>query len=186
MPKLNYNEYLKYVLSGGVGIISYYFLSPSNAQYFFQENELMKNSITSILFSLIIGSFIYGIHRSILYPVIYKIILILLIVFKKITTRVSCLQLITTFKEEKKQDFRRWKQRKKDLSISHDLIDWAAQIHFLYCCVWAMLGAFLFAYPGIYKTIESNWIIFTILLFFVAGFSHFRFLVYDVSVKDYE
>jgi hypothetical protein len=202
-PQLNYNEYLRYTFAGGVGILSFLYLNPKYFDNLFQS-EGIKDSLFLILSALIIGSFIYAFHRAIIYPIIYKINLFILTIFRQLNFDLGLLQPFTSSKLERDMDFRRWKQRQNPKSFAKELLDWSAQIHFLYCCVIAIFIVKLFSTqsnnvtisyvfdkgqaPLVYKNILRNWHLVALLI--VAMINHIRSLVYDIELSqrdvDYE
>lgn len=186
-PQLNYNEYLRYTFAGGFGILTYLYLNPTILKTLFDEKGTIKDSLFLILLSLLLGSFLYAIHRALLYPICYKINLIFLRQCKKITSTLNWRKYIFTQEEVMNQDFRRWKQRSNPKSFATNLLDWSAQIHFLYCCVWAMSISFLFTekMPAD-NFLTSNWLLFTIGLFIISLRNHYRSLLYDIEIINHD
>lgn len=80
MDKLNLdiNQFLRFLLAGGWGLVCYFFISPDNFEKF-----ITGNRIDLIVIALVMGSMIYVIHRAVIYPNIYKIICFILWIFRK-------------------------------------------------------------------------------------------------------
>lgn len=186
-PQLNYNEYLRYTFAGGFGVLTYLYLNPTIRQTLFDENGTIKDSLFLVLLSLLLGSFLYAVHRAILYPICYKLNLIILRISGKTNNDLSWVKFIFTQDEVKRQDFRRWKQRANPKSFASNLLDWSAQIHFLYCCVWAMWLSFIFTENITTDNfLKKNWLLFTIILFVISLRNHYRSLLYDIDIVKHD
>ncbi len=198
-PQLNYNEYLRYTFAGGIGILSFLYLNPLYFNHLF-KSEGIKDSLFLVLASLITGSFLYAFHRAIIYPIIYKINLLFLLIFAeqkfKPKLLIGIILPFTSTEFERDLDFRRWKQRQNPKSFAKDLLDWSAQIHFLYCSVIAIFIVKLFSINSnketieyiydngksifVYKNILRNWHLLVLLI--VAMMNHIRSLKYDLEL----
>ena len=75
---------------------------------------------------LLTGSVIYTVHRSILYPLFYKFLVLVVYRENKINT-------VTL-------DCKRWERYKDPTSLQGNFKEWASQIHFLYCSFWELSG----------------------------------------------
>ena len=186
-PQLNYNEYLRYTFAGGFGVLTYLYLNPTVRQTLFDEKGTLKDSLFLILLSLLLGSFLYAVHRAFLYPICYKLNLIILRISGKIKTTTSWDSFILTQDEVKTQDFRRWKQRANPKSFASNLLDWSAQIHFLYCCVWAMWVSYLFTKElPTDNFLTKKWVFVTVMLFIISLRNHYRSLLYDLDIVNHD
>lgn len=85
------------------------------------------------------------------------------------------------------QDFRRWKQRDNPKSYAKHLLDWSAQIHFLYCCVWAMLFSWAFTInekSSSNDLLRSWWPVISIVVLGISIRNHYRSLLYDLELAN--
>ncbi len=82
-PQLNYNEYLRYTFAGGFGMLCYFFLQPNVYNGLFNKDGDFKDSLFLVFVALILGSFLYAVHRAILYPICLRINCVILILNKK-------------------------------------------------------------------------------------------------------
>lgn len=184
-PQLDYNEYLRYVFAGGFGILTYLYLNPFVLQTLFDEKGTLKDSLFLVLLSFILGAFLYAIHRAMLYPICYKLNLVILRLTGQLKSSLKWWDFILTQNEVKKQDFRRWKQKVDSKSLSKNLLNWFAQVHFLYCCVWAMLISWLCTENlenGNFLT--ENWQLITGVFFIISLRNHYRSLLYDLDIQN--
>jgi hypothetical protein len=180
-PQLNYNEYLRYAFSGGIGVCAYLFLNPTLFDSLF-KSEGIKDSLFLILISLVIGSFVYAIHRAILYPICLKINFLILSLFGHLKFDKGFLNPFTVSKTEIEMDFRRWFEREKPKSFSKNLLDWFAQIHFLYCSTWVLLTTILLKNEITQNYILNKWSISIVML--ISLISHYRSLKYDLKIEE--
>lgn len=182
-PKLNYNEYLKYTFAGGIEVLVYLLLNPEIKFKLIEGDSSIKNSLFIILISLLLGSFLYSVHRAILYPICLKINYIILRLSKRIKPKSNWINFVFSQEYVKKHDFRRWKERQNTKSFSNNLVDWHSQIHFLYCAVWAISFSIILSLKNtIDFFILQNWFILTSILLLIAFRSHYRSLLYDIDV----
>lgn len=176
--QLKYNEYLRYTFAGGIGVISYFYLNPCFFETLF-KSEGIKNSLFLVLLSLVFGSLVYSIHRAIMYPICYKLNLLILSLFNRVKYDKYLWYPFISSKLEMDMDFRRWKQRQNEKSFSNNLLDWSAQIHFLYCTVWVLLTAKLLSDNS---TNKIYWLIG--FLFLISLINHYKSLIYDINLSD--
>jgi len=180
-PKLNYNEYLKYTFAGGIGVLIYIYLNPE----LIERNSSIKDSLVIILISLLFGSFIYSVHRAILYPICLKINYIILRLSKKVKPKNNWKNFIFSQDYVKTQDFRRWKERQNSKSFSNNLVDWHSQIHFLYCSVWAITFSIILSSKIAPDHLNlKNWFIPTAILLLIAFRNHYRSMLYDIDIEE--
>ena len=167
MDKLNINELLRYGFSGAVLFFG--------SLLSFKQAVLLIKVLPSNFFGisvvfgivLVIGSIIYGIHRAILYTVLYKICCIF-VYGKKQADTVNL-------------DVQRWERYNNPKSLQNNLREWASQIHFLYCSTWAIVLAQLIGHcnkwnkTNLYQPI---WFV-GIVLGVSALIHHLRYLKYE-------
>ena len=142
MKELRFNEVLRYAFSGGIGLATFLILQPAIAQHILQL-EALKTSALVASAVLIVGAFLYNLHRALIFPVLFRIALLFV--------------LGQTDRERKKaEDFKFWFPYRPALAEinldlwrwSHEATrkhwdEWGAQVHFLYCSAWAILCALL-------------------------------------------
>ncbi len=186
-PQLNYNEYLRYTFAGGFGILTYLYLNPPILNTLFDEKGAIKDSLFLVLLSILLGSFLYTLHRAFLYPICLKVNYIFLRLSNIEETNIKWHKYVFTQEYIKKEDFRRWGQRDNPKSFAKNLIDWAAQVHFLYCCVWAILVSWIFTENITRENyLTKNWLYFTTAIFIISLRNHYRLLLYDIDVEKFD
>lgn len=186
-PQLNYNEYLRYTFAGGFGVLTYMYLSSKKPAYFFNDKGHIEDSLFLLMISLLLGSFLYAIHRAMLYPVCLRFNLVVLRLYGKINDSSKWSRFIFSQKLVMEQDFRRWKQRDNPKSYAKHLLDWSAQIHFLYCCVWAMLFSWAFTInekSSSNDLLRSWWPVISIVVLGISIRNHYRSLLYDLELAN--
>ncbi len=192
MDKINltFNELLRSFFAGVWGFVWLFLLLDDNKRRFIYENGFKDISFL-IFAALLTGVVIYSVHRAIIYPNLYKLVLtILVVILRKLRWDGDWWLFIPFYpsRTERYHDFRRWKERGKEKSISSNLIEWGSQVHFLYCSSWALLLAIAFE-KGI-NTCESKFIelaCWTLLITLSASFiHHVRYMIYDIETALHE
>ncbi|BAO45621.1 hypothetical protein TBH_C2719 [Thiolapillus brandeum] len=167
MEKLDINELLRYGFSGALlflaSLISFKQTIPLIK--ILPSNLLGASSVLGIV--LIMGSVIYAIHRSILYPLMYKVGCI--VIYGKKQADIFNL------------DTKRWMRNKDQESLQHNFREWASQIHFLYCSTWATVLAQLIGHWNKWDQTNLHWLIWVvaITLGMAALIHHYRYLKYE-------
>jgi cellobiose-specific phosphotransferase system component IIC len=142
MKELRFNEVLRYALSGGIALATFFILQPCLARRVLQLEALKTAAFVGGTI-LLIGVFLYNLHRALIFPVLLRIALLLV--------------LGQTDRERKTSEgFKFWFPYRPALAeINLDLWrwsqettrkhwdEWGAQVHFLYCSAWAILLALL-------------------------------------------
>lgn len=176
MEKINLNldQLLRYYFAGAIGVIAWCFLSSK-----LELCRIENYSFMFLILPLLIGSIVYSVHRALIYPILYLILFLLIRLFIKDKGDIQDAVC--------KRDFRRWEQKKNPNSYQHDLMEWASQVHFIYCSSWAVLCSLIISHYS-FQCNNSFWVIFKIVLtvLFVAGvIHHIRFIIYDnLSVEE--
>lgn len=144
MEKLKLNELLRYAFSGGVALLTLVFIYPSAFCFFKSNDKVVDITLLSVL-ALIVGSLIYSLHRAVIYPIFYRIILIILCtpLFKKYKFEGKMLIPWIPTRLELRLDIERWQRRRKEKSLQAELTEWGSQIHFLYTTSWAIFVAII-------------------------------------------
>ncbi len=144
MHKLKLNDLLRYAFSGGVDLLTLVFIYPS-AFCFFKSNDKVVDITLLNIVALIVGSLIYSLHRAVIFPICYRIVLIILCtsLFKKYKFEWEMLILWVPTRLELRLDTERWQRRKNEKSLQAELTEWGSQIHFLYTTSWAIFGAII-------------------------------------------
>lgn len=171
MLNLTFRLVLRYLLSGAVAICVYY-LSLYGLEIDIKEikNEMPGFEILFAL-ALVVGAIIYGLHRSLIYWLLFYWWLV----------KLSWGKLM----KPDELDMFRWKLRLKDKSILSKITDWTDQVHSLYCVSWGCLVGLLVAKFD-NSTIDDtgwviSWIIFAILLI-AAMVDNYRYLLREKGV----
>jgi hypothetical protein len=134
---LNIQDYIRFAFSGGWFLLSTIILNYKNINIP-QDIGSISFGISILLFCMLIGTLIYSIHRSILFPNLYKVMQILFSIEKKIVFDNKSILPFFPSNQEKQFDIRRWKSRKNENSNIGKLTEWSSQIHFLYCTTWSL------------------------------------------------
>jgi hypothetical protein len=184
MDKLNFdiNQFLRFLLAGGWGLACFLFINPN----YFQKLLDSSSSLDLILVALVIGSIIYIVHRALIYPNIYKIICIILCVFRVIK-KWDWGFLLPFFpsQSEIKEDHRRWSDRKKENSFGKNIVEWASQVHFLYCSALASLFTVVVSSKlgNDYDVTRLHYVQTVFGILALAGFvSNLRLVIYDLKL----
>jgi hypothetical protein len=183
--QLNYNEYLRYVFAGGFAIMCFVFLNFEKLTPFFQEKELDSYAFSILILCVLLGSFLYSIHRAIFYPILcLKVNLIFLKLFRKIKKPPKWSELLLENEFIINEDFRRWHRRKNENSFSKNMLDWYSQIHYLYCCSWAMFLTGFFSLEQIKapNILREYWWLFSFILYIFSLRSHYRSFLFDFKI----
>lgn len=180
---LNLNELFRFFFAGALGILWFGFTTWDYSTAYGLE---IKDLGTAFLVALISGSVIYSIHRSLIYPILYKLTLITLCIFRM--ARWDWLLLIPYYpsKLEKDRDFARWKFNQNDKSIIKNLKEWGSQIHFLYCSSWAIiLSTWMAKYCNwISESNHSISRIAIIVLLTASVIHHIRYMIYESNIDE--
>jgi len=172
MKNFRLNEYLRYGLSGAVVLLTLGFTYPQTASWLCIDSKLAQASIVAGLM-LLIGILIYSVHRVILYPIIYRIMLNKIHGFE---WEYSYLFPWKFADHEIELDVKRTKKSCEDNNPYENGFDeWFSRIHFLYCSTWAVFGSLIFAYiiipwDALSKKAFLSLLIFGLLTFFLALF----------------
>jgi len=170
MGELKFGELLRYLSSGGAGLLILSLGLKEIGQYFTGSSSTSELSVVGIAF--LIGAVSYAIFRALFYVPLYYIAV-------RISGRMESLNDL---------DMERWLNRLKSGSLQHQLDEWAAQIHFLYTT--SMIGVF-----GLYfgSRIEltptpffTKCLIFCGILFAFGFISAVRFQFREIRVFEHD
>jgi len=137
LKELKLQELLRYALSGGVGLAAFAAAFPS-VRLKIAGLEKLAEAALILGVALVLGSFIYSIHRALVYPLLYRFCLIVLVAFHVHRFETRLLLPYIPAPLEVRLDFSRWK-REAHWATS-GISEWGAQIHFLYCSAWSILA----------------------------------------------
>lgn len=191
--QLNFNEYLRYLFAGAIGVLGYLYFNYDFNKLFNLDKSIFTESSILILISLVFGSLLYSLHRALLYPLVLRINLF---IYYKTSGRSNFPipkpkpRWYWCFRQDLllNLDFNRWKQRKKEKSFSIFMNDWFSQIHFLYCSVWALTFVIVFTILKENETRlddQSDYLItfgMLVVLLYAAFRTHYRSIVFDQEI----
>ncbi|TAK61814.1 MAG: hypothetical protein EPO24_05535 [Bacteroidetes bacterium] len=188
MQELKLNDLLRYAFSGAIAMFTFVILYNPNIEPIKGNIALGDTAVLGVL-ALLIGSLIYTFYRSVIYPLLYRFILIVLVLQKKYVFELGMLIPFRPTELELDLDTKRWKVRKDKESIINNLIEWSSQIHFLYTTNIAMISAFISAtYLQNYSRLqietdipEKFWFV-NIVIFSSALVTHWRALIYEHKI----
>jgi uncharacterized protein involved in cysteine biosynthesis len=143
MEKLRLNEYLRYGLSGAVALLTLVLTYPQTASWLSIDSKLAQAFIVVGLI-LLIGILIYSVHRAILYPIIYRIMLTKIHGFEWKSLSLLPWKFSS---DEIELDVKRSNKRCEEKNPYKTGFDeWFSRIHFLYCSAWAILISLILGY----------------------------------------
>ncbi len=180
---LDLNQFLRFLLAGGWALGCFLFINPHQFENLFKEH-----TIDLILIAMVFGSIVYVVHRAVLYPNLHKVICIILSIFKKMKWDSGYLMPFFPSKTEMELDLMRWALRKNEKSISKNITDWAAQVHFLYCSAFASLFTVIISYqmedPNVQRLLFVRCLFWLLLVFGLIN--DIRLVLYDLKVINKE
>lgn len=149
---LGLSQLLRFVLAGGVYLISLYVITKLDKSH--GDSVLGISDPDTVFFSaavLISGSIIYTLHRSLAYPLMYRLIVRCLLwrgVYRleqyrgdRGFSQNSDGWGFAWFHAEFLNSKRRWSAKNQTGSLLLRLEPWADETHFLYCSAWAVVFA---------------------------------------------
>jgi hypothetical protein len=175
MKELGLQELLRYALSGGVGIAALRIIYPQSACLLSRAG----GEVTLLLGAILVGgSLIYNLHRSVLFPPIFRWI------GRKTLLPNQSLHVGCWWKPSRDEialDRWRWKLADREGSRWGE---WGAQTHFLYCAAWATLlalivGLFKWGWPGC----RGIWGILAAISLLCVGFVNNYRLLYSMNAE---
>jgi hypothetical protein len=170
LKELGFQELLRYALSGGIGVASLLLTYPKIACSVGRVEGARE--VTLILGTiLLLGTLIYNLHRALLFPVLFRVIGLIVPIGK---FKWTLLILYRPSEAEIELDRWRW-----NLKARSHWDEWGAQVHFLYCAAWAILATLTVGNCVAGPPNCRAWRIFLDLFFFTFGAGivhHFRLL----------
>ena len=125
---------------------------------------------------LLCGTLIYVLHRILHHYVIYRILA------QRVWGSRHPSLLMTI-------DLNRFRRRANKESLQHSMVEWASQVHFLYCIAWAVLlgllsGIPLFGHLGP----QAGWrlLSFAAVMLTAAVVQNWRYLTYERKIEELE
>jgi len=132
------DELLRYVFAGGIALLTLYVSHPSAFESRRSGSALFDTSVLAAV-ALIVGSLIYSLHRALLYPLVYRVLVWILYARKQNASKGHSLKCYP-YKLELKLDIERWRRSQNEKSLQKNLNSWATQVHFLFCSTWAIVA----------------------------------------------
>jgi hypothetical protein len=176
MKELGLQELLRYALSGGVGIVALRLMYPQSACLISGIDG--ASQVTLLLGAiLVVGSLIYNLHRSVLFPPIFRWL------GRKTLVNDKSAPIGNPWvpsPDEVAIDRWRWNL---DITFRHRWAEWGAQTHFLYCGTWAVLLAFLVGLPKWGWPHCRAWMSLAAVPLFVAGLVNNHRLLYSMNAE---
>ena len=181
LPDLNLNDLLRSGFAGAFFILV-------TATAFNDPGQLLKDNkdvagalvALGVPVSLIIGSVIYVLHRAIPFPFLYW----LFSGFVYCKDNKDNKDRTKDNKGIRHLDITRWKNNRKENSLQRRLVEWASQIHFLYCLSWSSISALCLGDIFMWEqssTYFGVWIPFA-FFFPSAIVHHYRYLLWEYRV----
>jgi hypothetical protein len=186
VKELKFNEVLRYAFSGGIGLATFLVLPPAIAAHV-SKLEAIKVATLIGGIVLVIGVFVYNVHRALIFPLLFRTALLLVLrETDPERKKAEGLKFWCPYRPtaaETSLDLWRWNQEQTKKHWD----EWGAQVHFLYCSVWAILGALVLALLA-----GSRWgklqywipaLCFAVLTLVAALVHHLRLLYLMTSVR---
>jgi hypothetical protein len=134
MQQLKLEELMRYVLAGAVGLVAL-LLGFCDVPKVVGTVAGVTQASLLLFVALALGSIAYAVHRSLIYPMLYHLGLLVLVAFRVYALDPRLFWLFAPARLELSLDFLRWK-RSEDHYAQPRIAEWAAQVHFLYCSGW--------------------------------------------------
>ena len=172
MSGLNFNEILRYGASGVLSVLLALIGFVYPPELLNSPDSALSDGAVWLIILFTVGALGYSIYRAAIYPLILR----------------GCLKLLG--RQVKMEDFVKgqWKNSLKTGALSPRLLEWGAQVHFLYGS--AISSALLFlacASFGLEKTERFASCLGVILLVFLAGSaSNIRYLLTEEWVTEHD
>ncbi len=138
MQQLRLEELMRYVLAGAVGLVALLLSFRDLAAPIAAAPGITQASLL-VFIALALGSLVYAAHRAFLYPLLYRLALLLLVALRVYRSDARLFLPLVPAPLEVDLDTLRWKRTKDDHYAQPRLAEWGAQVHFLYCSSWAVL-----------------------------------------------
>lgn len=187
MVSFNFDQLLRYALSGCLAVFSFFYASPK-ALATVEAFAGPKDSTLVIAGTIAIGILIYTLHRAVLYPLLYRA---MIFIVHKGRYQLSMATMFSPrpLDAELHLDIDRWRSRKSMKSVRDNLTEWGSQVHLLYCCTWSSLigktSAHFFATAS-HSYWDIQMIFITPSFFVISVLHHVRYLMFERSVIDIE
>lgn len=171
LEKLNFSDLLRYGFSGGAFLLALA-LTRFGFDSALSGDVGLADGAGLALVAMVVGSFIYALHRALLHrPIAWFMMRCLDRKHPMRALPKSDSFLIKTYK----RDYERWVRRSNHPNFQRNMDIWSSQIHFLYGCAWA-IGAGAVIGRLLSPAIRGHdWCYF---LFAVEGRSTFYLLVF--------
>jgi hypothetical protein len=191
LEKLSFVDLLRFGFSGGAFLLALFFCR-NGIDGVFASTIGLEEGAGIVLLAIIVGSFIYSLHRALFYRLVARVVIFALDCRYPTTELPRDVPfLINTYK----RDYVRWIRRCNFPAFQKNMDLWASQIHFLYGFAWAtglgaVLGRLLSAsvrgdmWPGFFTALQG-WRMFC-LLFFLAAASFVGALLQDYVCSYYD
>ena len=146
MKELRLEELLRYALSGGAALAAWYLVFP----YARQIVKIGSVAEATLLLStaLLLGSLVYNVYRSLMYPIILRLILLVMVLFRLFPFSRDLLLPYIPADLELRLDTWRWRSVQQDHFSKPVFPEWGAQTHFMYCSSLSIPLAFWFGRLG--------------------------------------
>jgi hypothetical protein len=183
MENFRLGEYLRYALAGAIFLASMFLSYCESLRILERIPKDFAGASTTVGAALTVGALIYTLHRAIPYPILYCLLVkVLSSETRGKKSNPSCWCGIM------QRDFERWRRLNNPHSLQKRMVEWADQVHFLYCATWAQLLAQLAG--SLPKWTPSTYHLpawYLIVLSAVAAVvHHVRFLKYDFRIARIE
>jgi hypothetical protein len=172
MNGLNFNEMLRYGASGVLAVLLAAIGFKYPVELLKSPDSVLSDGAVWLIILFTVGALGYSIYRAAIYPLIFR----------------ACLALLG--RQVRLEDFVRdqWKNSLKTGALSPRLLEWGAQVHFLYGS--AISSALIFiacASFGLEKTERFSTCLCVILTVFLAGSaSQIRYLLTERWVTEHD
>jgi hypothetical protein len=184
LPDLNLNDLLRSGFAGAFFILV-------AATSFNDPGQLLKDNkdvagalvALGVPVSLTIGTVIYALHRAIPFQGFYWICAVVVHLLHALKNK-----SLHGWKNKstRELDITRWKNHRKENSLQRRLVEWASQIHFLYCLSWSSKSALCLGDIFMWEQSSTYFRVQCLFWFFLlsALFHHARYLWWEIRVFE--
>ncbi len=190
---------LRYALGGGVYLLALAALGakagvvtwtstksePTSTERLVSAFGTIGGATALFALALLLGTILYTVHRALPYPAVLRL---LAVVLDKESRTWGAFNLFVEVPFERRLHRRQWQRRGTEHFAAEPLSEWGAQVHFLYCAGWAILGAWWTAVRLSWKVGHCGWCLAAVAAtpFALALFANVRFLCLERGLPEGE
>ncbi len=131
VEKLQLNQMLRYGLAGGMGLFCLVVTYPDTFKPMMVKDSAWRDGVVLGALAFVIGTVSYALLRALVYPVLFRVIIVILWLFRRVR---GCWGFLLPWpsKTEVRWDRELYYNRQAD-PARFSTVEWSDQVHFL-CC----------------------------------------------------